>query len=52
MKIANLFEDVKVLKDVQDLSQKILENDPYLQKDINEKLKNLIASKFTKRIEI
>ena len=52
MKIANLFEDIKVVKEVQDLSCKILADDPNLEQEKNEKLKKLIASKFTKRIEI
>ena len=52
MKIANLFEDIKVVKEVQDLSCKILAEDPNLEQDKNKKLKKLIASKFTKRIEI
>ena len=52
MKIANLFEDVKILKEVQNLSQKILANDPGLQKEENKRLKNLISDKFQGRIEI
>lgn len=52
MKIANLFEDIKVVKEVQDLSCKILADDPNLEQEKNGKLKKLIANKFTKRIEI
>lgn len=52
MKIANLFEDVKILKEVQNISQKILANDPGLQKEENKKLKKLISTKFNGRIEI
>ena len=52
MKIANLFEDIKVVKEVQDISCKILEDDPNLEQEKNIKLKKLTASKFTKRIEI
>ena len=52
MKIANLFEDVKILKEVQILAQKILKNDPNLEKKENQKLKKLVADKFTNRIEM
>ena len=52
MKIANLFEDIKVVKEVQDISCKILTDDPNLEQEKNMKLKKLTASKFTKRIEI
>lgn len=52
MKIANLFEDIKVVKEVQDLSCKILADDPKLEQEKNVRLKKLISSKFTKRIEI
>ena len=52
MKIANLFEDIKVVKEVQDISCKILADDPNLEQEKNMKLKKLTASKFTKRIEI
>ena len=52
MKIANLFEDVKILKEVQFLAQKILKDDPNLEAKENQKLRELVADKFTKRIEI
>ena len=52
MKIANLFEDVKVLKEVQELAQKILYKDSNLENEVNVKLKKLIATKYMKRIEI
>jgi len=52
MKIANLFEDVNVLKDVQVLSSNILREDPNLVKKENETLKKLIANKFKQKIEI
>ena len=51
-KIANLFEDVKILKLVQEISSKIINNDPKLEKEENNKLKKLVNEKFTKRIEI
>ena len=51
-KIANLFEDVKILKLVQEISSEIINNDPKLEKEENNKLKKLVNEKFTKRIEI
>lgn len=52
MKIANLFEDVKILKEVQELATKIIAEDPNFEEEKNIRLKRLIANKFTKRIEI
>ena len=37
-KIANLFEDIGILKRVQGLAIKIMEDDPLLEKEKNEKL--------------
>ena len=51
-KIANLFEDMQILKSVQSLAIKILNDDPNLEKIENKLLKNLIKDKFMKRIEI
>ena len=51
-KIANLFEDMQILKSVQSLAMKILNDDPNLEKEENKLLKNLIRDKFMKRIEI
>ena len=51
-KIANLFEDMQILKSVQSLAMKILSDDPNLEKEENKLLKNLIKDKFMKRIEI
>ena len=51
-KIANLFEDVDILKMVQSVAMKILLDDPKLEKKENRCLKELIKDKFTKRIEI
>lgn len=51
-KIANLFEDIGVLKQVQALSIKILDDDPKLEKKENILLKNMIKDKFMTRIEI
>ena len=51
-KIANLFEDVDMLKMVQSVAMKILLDDSKLEKPENKLLKDLIKDKFTKRIEI
>lgn len=51
-KIANLFEDIEMLKMVQSVAMKILEEDPKLEQEKNQQLKNLIRDKFSKRIEI
>ena len=51
-KIANLFEDMKILKLAQVVAIDIIEKDPKLEKEENSKFKELIKDKFTKRIEI
>ena len=51
-KIANLFEDMPILKLVQSLAMKIINEDPKLEKQENRLLKDLIKDKFMKRIEI
>ncbi len=51
-KIANLFEDMNVLKIVQSLAIKIEQEDPKLELEKNSKLKKLIENKFSNRIEI
>ena len=51
-KIANLFEDIAVLKKVQKLALKIMEDDPLLEKEKNAKLNDLVKEKFSSRIEI
>lgn len=52
MKIANLFEDVAILKEVQNLANIIINDDVNFEKEENIKLKSLIANKFTNKIEI
>lgn len=52
MKIANLFEDIDILKIVQRLSNQIITEDPKLEKEKNKRLNNLIKSRFTGKIEI
>ena len=51
-KIANLFEDVDILKLVQSVATRILSLDPKLESEDNKLLRELIKDKFTKRIEI
>ena len=51
-KIANLFEDMNILKSVQSVAIRIIEDDSKLEKEKNRLLKDLIRYKFMKRIEI
>ena len=51
-KIANLFEDVAILKEVQALALKIEKIDPKLEKEENIRLKKLVEEKFENRISI
>ena len=52
MKIANLFEDIDILKRVQRSSNQIITEDPKLEQEKNLRLNNLIKTKFTGKIEI
>ena len=51
-KIANLFEDMNILKTVQSLAIRILDKDPNLEKKENLALKETINKKFSGEIEI
>ena len=51
-KIANLFEDMPILKVVQSLAIKIENEDPKLELEKNKPLKKLIEKKFESRIEL
>ena len=51
-KIANLFEDIGILKQVQSLAMKIIDNDSKLEKEENKLLKKMVENKFSKRIEL
>ena len=51
-KIANLFEDIKMLKLVQNIAMKILQDDPILEKEKNIRLKKIVEEKLKDRIEI
>jgi ATP-dependent DNA helicase RecG len=51
-KIANLFTDMSILKDVQTIAMSIISKDPVLENEENIPLKRLIDTKFKGRIEI
>lgn len=51
-KVANLFEDMDLLKKVQVLAIKILDQDPNLENEENLLLKKTIDKKFSGKIEI
>ena len=51
-KIANLFEDISVLKLAQSVAMKILSEDSKLEMEKNKLLKKLVKDKFTNRIEL
>ncbi len=51
-KIANLFEDIAMLKTVQGICMEIMDKDPMLEKEENKTLRKLVDEKFKNRIEI
>jgi len=51
-KIANLFEDIQLLKQVQAVAIETISKDPLLEKSENAPLNKLISEKFKDRIEI
>lgn len=51
-KIANLFEDLPILKQVQELAIKIEQTDPKLEKEENKELNKLVSNLTKDRIEI
>ncbi len=51
-KIANLFEDIGILKQVQGIAMEIIDHDPLLEKEENKALRKLVDEKFKDRIEI
>lgn len=51
-KIANLFEDIDILKEVQSLANFIEYDDPNLIKEENKSLKKMVDKKFDGRVEI
>lgn len=51
-KIANLFEDIQLLKQVQAIAIEIIDKDPLLENSENAPLNKLVSEKFKDRIEI
>jgi len=51
-KIANLFQDIETLKQIQSIAMEIIQKDPLLEKDENKEFKLLIDKNFNGRIEI
>ena len=51
-KIANLFQDMPILKMVQSTAIRILQNDPKLEKRENEQLRKIVKEKFEDKIEL
>lgn len=51
-KVANLFEDMEILKRVQGLTVRILEDDPRLEKEENLLLRKAIEKKFDGNVEM
>jgi ATP-dependent DNA helicase RecG len=51
-KIANLFEDIDLLKQAQGIAMEIIDKDPLLENEKNSSLRKLVEEKFKNRIEI
>ena len=51
-KIANLFEDIDMLKQAQGIAMEIIDKDPTLESKENESLRRMVDEKFKNRIEI
>lgn len=51
-KIANLFEDIETLKQIQEISMEIIDQDPLLEKPENKEFRLLVENNFKGRIEI
>ena len=51
-KIANLFEDMPILKMVQSLAIRIIQEDPSLKNLQNERCRKMVKEKFGNRLEI
>ena len=51
-KIANLFEDIDILKEVQNVASQIINEDPLLDQEKNREFKRLVDKNFNGRIEI
>ena len=51
-KIANIFQDMPMLKNIQSIASNILKEDPELEQEKNKKLKHEVEKKFVENIEI
>ena len=51
-KIANLFEDIETLKQIQGIAIEIIDKDPLLEKEENKEFRLLVQKNFNGRIEI
>lgn len=51
-KIANLFEDIETLKQIQAIALEIIQKDPLLEKEENKEFRILVEKNFNGRIEI
>lgn len=51
-KIANLFEDMETLKQIQSIAMEIIGKDPHLEKEENKEFRRLVKKNFNDRIEI
>lgn len=51
-KIANLFEDMEILKQIQSIALEIISQDPLLEKEENKEFRLLVEKNFNNRIEI
>ena len=51
-KIANIFQDMPMLKNIQSIASDILKEDPELEQEKNKRLKHEVEKKFVENIEI
>ena len=51
-KVANLFTDMAILKDAQECAKKIMQDDPFMQKEENIKMKDKIDTLFKEKLEL
>ena len=51
-KIANIFQDMPMLKNIQSIASNILQEDPELEQEKNKRLKHEVEKKFVENIEM
>ena len=51
-KIANIFQDMPMLKNIQSIASNILKEDPELEQEKNKRLKHEVEKKFVENIEM